>query len=74
MMACGSGPRERDDVVLLDLFALQHHHHPIGNLCHHTLVVSDEHHRYVDAALQFADQLQDLRRASTASLQTMLPP
>ena len=57
-------PRTLQHVIgraLFDHLAVLKHDHAIGDVGDNAEIMGDEHHRHVAAALQVADQLQDLR-------------
>ncbi len=56
----GGRLEQRRRGAFLDLVAVPHHHHAVGDLGHHAHVVRDEQHGHADLALQVADQVDDL--------------
>ncbi|MPN55272.1 hypothetical protein SDC9_202953 [bioreactor metagenome] len=51
----GSGP------VLLNALPVLHHRYAVGELPDNTEIMGDKQHPHVQLALEFAQQLQDLR-------------
>ncbi len=49
-----------EDIACLDLFALVHHHHSVGDFRHDPHVMGDEQQRHTELALQAAHQSQHL--------------
>ena len=53
--------QHRHHIALLDDAPGIHHHHPIGDLCHHAQIVGDEQDRHAGALLQILEKIEDLR-------------
>ena len=60
------GPRRR----LLDDLAEVHDRHAVGDVAHHGQIVGDEQQRQIHVALQFQQQIDDLRPTDTSSAET----